>query len=331
MAGQDTEYETPTEFLDKVAIPLAVDYVNSKTDIIGEGGHDFAWNKTTEEKLEEIIDDNGEIGDKYHQAVDKISEAIEKGEKTQTQIQKDMKKLVRKVKKDVQHNENLNKVVEEGMNLASNVEKEMDNFDYEQFQEDVKELVDNMEEKINEVSEEDRHKIETYVMGANEKFDGLLKKIKDKDVRERVIKRAKTIIEKRLGQDTHDFDTIMDDLNDKVDQIETAQVENVVDFSIKLRNRKPLMPKQSFSYTFEDIMVEDRADMDFFTFDKLTPKFNTDKLGDDYVSTAQYNHIFYNFCLESTLVHKPNLNLLFIGRHSCNLRHDNGSSTQKER
>ena len=90
--------------------------------------------------------------------------------------------------------------------------------------------------------------------------------MQDKGTRDRIINKMKSLVNLNLDTTNPNYDTVMHEINEKVKKIEEVQLEHFEDKSINLESPEGLKSKQQYSYTVEDIMVNKRADIDFFKF-----------------------------------------------------------------
>ena len=93
-----------------------------------------------------------------------------------------------------------------------------------------------------------------------------MKRIQDKGTRDRIINKMKSLVNLNLETTYPNYDTVMHEINEKIKKIEEVQLEHFEDKSINLESPEGLKSKQQYSYTVEDIMVNKRADIDFFKF-----------------------------------------------------------------
>ena len=122
-------------------------------------------------------------------------------------------------------------------------------------------------------------------MATNEKIDNFLKRIQDRGTRDRIINKMKSLVNSNLETTNPNYDTVMQEINLKVKKIEEVQLEHFEDKSIILESPEGLKSKQQYSYTVEDIMVNKRADIDFFEFISIK---RSDLLGvnDEYIDVT---------------------------------------------
>jgi len=81
----------------------------------------------------------------------------------------------------------------------------------------------------------------------------------------------------------------MEELNQEVEDIEDLQLTQVYDNSIELESPYALRPKQAFTFTIEDIMINKRADIDFFEFKSVEAAFDEDykvEENEDYIAVT---------------------------------------------
>lgn len=76
----------------------------------------------------------------------------------------------------------------------------------------------------------------------------------------------KSVVNASLEAPAPNYESVMESMNVKLKNIEEQQLVHFEDSSIKLETPEGLKSKQQYTYSVEDLMVNKRADVDFFEF-----------------------------------------------------------------
>lgn len=249
-------------------MPAILANVTKKLD---ENSENWAWRKNNQGKLAEFLIKYPHIKKEYDQMIDKIMEMIEK-KATTAEIEAEVQRRTKKIFDQIPANEDTEQFFAD---FESRVEQVGNNYKFNitEFTAEVKDFVEKYGSGYKNATEEQKEELVNYVLATNEKFDKLLKRVEDKQIVSRIIKRFQKKIDERLkNHEKIDFDSMINGFNHDVEDIEEMQLANKYDASIFLETPYSLDPLQQFTFTVEDVMVERRADIDFFEFVKVDLK-----------------------------------------------------------
>lgn len=228
---------------------------------LGNGENYWAFKKESRAKFSEILNNYKEVGEEYENLIKTIIEMKEQN-KTDEEIAKVVDEGRQRIIDKIPENEQSIKLFESMEEKANQLENQ-GRIDVDKFREEVKEFIDQYQGHYKKENKE----FINYILATNEKEDQLLRKIKDENTRERVIKSTQKKVQQNIETNKKvDYDDIMHDLDEHIDKIEEVQLTHVEDSSIVLASPYALRPNQQFSFSFEDILTTRRADVDFFEF-----------------------------------------------------------------
>ena len=243
-------------------IPLIL---SNSSALLGSGDHDWAWKKESQGKLAEVLNKYPELKMEYEDLMKEVIKMVKdkkSSKEIQSTIQERMKVIVNKIPED----EETIKFFEEMEGRAEEM-KNSPVFNAEEFRAEVKEFIQKYSAEYNQATEEEKEELVNYILASNEKVDDLLKRLTEKNTLKKVIKKFQKKIDNKIkNNEKIDYNEIMEEINQDVDEIEEAQLTQVYDEDLRLESPYGLKPRQQFSFTLEDILVEKRADVDFFEF-----------------------------------------------------------------
>jgi hypothetical protein len=217
-----------------------------------------------------------ELRKKYEDLLKELFVMIQKG-KSREDIETYTRAQITEILSKVPENERVAEIFGE-LEVRAQESEQFQNFDMVDFRNQVKTFVRKYREEYKAATDEEKKQLLNYMLATSPKIDDLLKRTNNKEIIERIVNRMQKKVDKAL-ESNHEFnfESIMEDLNEQVDQIEEAQLMHVVASDIKLESPYALKTKQQFTFTVEDILVEQRADVDFFEFVSMETDF-----GDSY-------------------------------------------------
>lgn len=246
---------------------------------IGGGDHDWSWMRESRSQIMQLLDQFPQLREDYENNLKKIIEMVEQ-KKSKEEIRDAVRQMVEDIKSKIPQNEETTQLISQIEQRASQAQAAV-HFDLEAFKTEIRKTLDEMKNRFNEATEEEKQQISTYLLATNERAEALLKRVQNQAITERVIKRMRDNVTQSLETSEQNYEEIMNELNDKVSKIEEAQLAHVSDDSIELRSPYGLKPRQQYTFSVEDLMVGERADIDFFEFQSMEPDFPTSILSED--------------------------------------------------
>ncbi|CAI2387305.1 unnamed protein product [Moneuplotes crassus] len=238
---------------------------------IDEKSQNWAWRKENEGKFAEFLIKYPHISKEYDEMVKKVMQMVE-DKASISEIEAELQRRSKKIFDQIPDNEETEKFFAEFEKRADQLGNSA-KFNLTEFRAEVKDFIKKYGSGYKNATDEQKEELINYVIATNEKFDKLLKRIEDKKIVERIIKRFQKKINERLkNNEDVDYDNMMNELDHEIEDVEEMQLASKYDSSIALETPYPLDPLQQFTFTVEDVMVERRADVDFFEFVKVDLK-----------------------------------------------------------
>lgn len=241
------------------------------------------WNlpKEIDQKLNEIYAEHPEFEKYLDEEIERIVLTVADGMPSDKEIQKFVNNVVDTFEKDILSDKKIEEFIQGLKNEANGTrdifKDDIEQFDIDQFREDVKKTVNLMKDEYEKISADEKMDLIDFVLATNEKLDNLLSQITDPASRERLIKRLRSEIGSELKDNNRDYDDIMNTVDEKVVSIEEEQLARIQDASITLKTPYTLLPKQQYTFSLEDLMVNQRSDIDFFEFMSVESNFQNIK------------------------------------------------------
>lgn len=271
--GQDRKPKENYNYHNDTSVPVILRNNTNDEPLIGGGDHDFAWMRESRGQINELLTRFPELYSEYENSLREIVQMVKSG-KTRDEINEAARDMIEDLQSKVPENEVVTEIVHEFDEAAEDIEEDIERFDLRKFKHDIKEVVEEIKEDLEDASDEEKNQLLSFVLASNSNLDDLLKKVEDEAIRERMVKRMKGNIQQAMENNQQNYEEIMSTLDNNVSEIEEAQLVHVRDENVHLRSPYGLKPKQQFTFSVEDIMVDDRADIDFFEFVSMEPAFN---------------------------------------------------------
>ena len=220
---------------------------------------------------------NQELGEE----IDTLLKEFSSKKPSDEEIEKAAKKLTEKVQKDIIENdktkETLEKIEQNAEKFKDKVEDTVEKVEFkiQEFRNEVKETVNEIKDEYKNISSKEKQELDDFVLAANEKLNNLLAGVKSEKTKNRIVKNMRKDVSKLMESNNRNYDHIAQQIDTKVDQIQEAQLKHVKDTDLKLRIPYPLIPKQPFKFSLEDVMVHHKSDIEFYEFKSV--EYKSDK------------------------------------------------------
>lgn len=247
--------------------------LRNQTQNLGGANKDWAWNKDTQSKILELLNKYPELRAKYLELMKEIFIMVQKGQANED-IEAYAKEQITKIFSQVPNDERVAELFAELEERAQEAQQFQD-FNLDEFRNEVKTFIQTYKEEYKEAAVEEKKELLNYMLASNSKMDELLKRVNNTEIIERLVSRMQKKVDTQIESHEFNFDSVMQDLDEQVDLIEEAQLMHVVDSNLKLESPYALKVKQQFTFTIEDIMVDKRADIDFFEFVTMETDFGS--------------------------------------------------------
>lgn len=279
--GQNQQMQESYDYRQDSSVPVVLRPPTPAPEAgrIGGGDHDWAWMRESRSQIMQLLDKFPQLREDYENNLKKIIEMVEQ-KKSKEEIRDAVRQMVEDIKDKIPHNEETTQLINQIEQRASQAQAAV-HFDLESFKTEIRKTLDEMKNRFNEATEEEKQQVSTYLLATNERAEALLRRVQNQAITERIIKRMRDNVTQSLETSEQNYDEIMNELNDKVSKIEEAQLAHVTDDSIELRSPYGLKPRQQFTFSVEDLMVGERADIDFFEFQSMEPDFPRSILSED--------------------------------------------------
>jgi len=255
-------------------VPYVIRHNPNENQRIGGGDHDWAWRKESKNQITQFLDEFPELRDEYNDGLEEIIQMIEQ-QKSRDEITQRAKELVEDITTKLPQNDKVKEIVKQ---IEENAKaNEVNRFNIQEFTSEIKQTLEDMREQYSEASSDEKDALMSYILATNQKADNFFNEIPKDEIAERVVKRMKNEINKKMSTNETSYETMMKEVDLRVQQIKEAQLVHVTDNSIHLRSPYAVKPKEQFTFSVEDIMVEDRADIDFFEFKSMEADFKNTK------------------------------------------------------
>lgn len=277
--GKDKHMIETYNYHNDFNVPIVLRLEDKIIDIDQDEGGAHTWEKMSESKSQilQLLDRFPSIKEGYENKVTQITEMLTQ-KKASGEVRAKADIMIQELKSRLLQEEEAKRIMSEiekdTLAKTAGESEPVIQFKNDEFRKDIKIMVDKNRGKLNEQTPmEVKHELSVYILASNEKINGLLKKIGSQEIIVKVIKRLQSKILKSLDNPEFDYENMMIELNQEVDKIEAAQFADIGDGSIVLRESSALMSGQNFNFTLEEIMTDQRANIDFFEFQAMDPVF----------------------------------------------------------
>jgi len=147
-------------------------------------------------------------------------------------------------------------------------------FDKKGFQDKVKKLLQtfrNFQAKKETIKDDSKGRLKSLLVATNDKFNAFLAKILDAKVKKKILSRFEGLANKKLDIESSTYDTMMTDLDAKMNTIEEVLKQDMKSNPITLKPLPNLEPSTTYNYTLDKLTKEERADIDFLKPESITP------------------------------------------------------------
>lgn len=252
-------------------VPYVIRHNPNENQRIGEGDHDWSWKKESKNQITKLLDEFPELRDEYNEGLEEIIKMIQ-DKKPREEILARAKQLVENIKNKLPQNEKVKELIKE-IEESAEANEELSRFNLDEFTSEIRDTLETMQSQYQEASTEEKDALMSYILATNKKADELFNEIPKDEIAERLVKRIKNEINKKMESPETNYETMMQEVDLRVQEIRESQLVHVNDTSIVLRSPYAVKPREQFTFSVEDIMVSDRADIDFFEFKSMEADF----------------------------------------------------------
>ena len=277
--GKEVDPEELKKMLDESDLP---EILKKFGDKIGEDidPDTINWNlpKDAEKRIAQVLDESKkEIGKELDTEIDKIAQEMAKAKPNEEIVQQATQKLTTTVKEKIVEDEKTQQAIEQIQQNANKFKKdamdkfnETSQFEVQEFRDEVKDIVDNVKNEYEEMTLQEKKDLDDLMLATNQNLNTLLKNVQDEKIKDRIVKRMRQETSELMKNNNRNYDDITKKISEKVDEINNDQYKHIKDNSIKLSTPYPLFPKQPYTFSVQDVMDEQRSDIDFFEFQTVS-------------------------------------------------------------
>lgn len=236
------------------------------------------WNITKEidAQVSALFDtQNDEIDKLINKQIEDIVTQIANNE---DQVQNSTKTLITTLQTQLLSDEKIKQALTNLYDNPDNFDAGQDiiDFNIDALQDEIKNTINDIGDEYDTLSTIEKQELADFIIVSNENVGILFNKITDDDIKERLFVRLRNIVLNQLKNGTRDYDLLMSLIDTQIDLVEDDQLSLFDSEEIIMRSPYSLGPSQQFTFSIEDLLVNQRDDVDFFEFVTVEAKFETD-------------------------------------------------------